>query len=107
MAADPCAPAVECAQDADHAPQRGALVHDRGSHAHRRPAFLAERKIPAWGAAVLFIGQKGMLIADYGNHQLLPQAQYAGFQRPEQTIPTALSFSTRIRSTRAPSAACR
>lgn len=56
----------------------------------KRPAFLAERQIPPWGAAVLFIGQKGMLIADYGNHQLLPEAQYADFQRPERTIPDSI-----------------
>lgn len=56
----------------------------------KRPAFLAERKIPQWGAAVLFIGQKGMLIADYGKHQLLPEAQYADFQRPASTIPDSI-----------------
>jgi len=54
------------------------------------PSFLAERKIPDWGAAVLFIGQKGMLLADYGRHQLLPEAQYAGFQRPAPTIPDSI-----------------
>lgn len=56
----------------------------------KRPSFLAERKIPQWGAAVLFIGQKGMLIADYGKHQLLPEAEYADFQRPEPTIPDSI-----------------
>ena len=56
----------------------------------KRPPFLAERKIPGWGAAVLFLGAKGMLIADYGRHQLLPEDQYAGFQRPEPTIPKSI-----------------
>jgi predicted dehydrogenase len=56
----------------------------------KRPAFLAERKIPAWGAAVLFIGEKGMLIADYGKHQLLPETQYTGFQPPAATIPDSI-----------------
>ena len=56
----------------------------------QRPGFLAERKIPAWRAAVLFLGDKGMLIADYGRHQLLPEAQYAGFKRPEPTIPNSI-----------------
>jgi predicted dehydrogenase len=56
----------------------------------KRPAFLAERKIPEWGAAVLFIGQKGMLIADYGKHQLLPEAEFADFQRPAPTIPDSI-----------------
>jgi hypothetical protein len=56
----------------------------------KQPSFLAERKIPAWRAAVLFLGDKGMLIADYGRHQLLPEAQYAGFKRPEPTIPNSI-----------------
>jgi len=56
----------------------------------KRPGFLAERKIPEWGAAVLFIGQKGMLIADYGNHKLLPEDQYADFKRPDPTIPDSI-----------------
>ncbi len=56
----------------------------------KRPGFLAERKIPNWGAAVLFIGTKGMLIADYGKHQLLPESQYAGFKPPAPTIPDSI-----------------
>jgi predicted dehydrogenase len=73
-------------------PARGSLPpvamtwYDGG----RRPGFLAERKIPDWGAEVLFIGEKGMLIADYGRHQLLPEAQYADFRRPEPTIPNSI-----------------
>jgi predicted dehydrogenase len=56
----------------------------------QRPGFLAERKIPDWGAEVLFIGEKGMLIADYGKHQLLPESQYAGFHRPDPSIPDSI-----------------
>ena len=56
----------------------------------KRPSFLVERQIPAWGAAVLFIGAKGMLIADYGRHVLLPEAQYADSKRPPQAIPRSI-----------------
>ena len=56
----------------------------------KKPGFLAERKVPDWGAAVLFIGQKGMLLADYGRRQLLPEAQFAGFRPPEKTIPDSI-----------------
>ena len=56
----------------------------------RQPAWLADRKVPAWKAAVLFIGEKGMLIADYGRHQLLPESQYAGFKPPAPTIPDSI-----------------
>jgi hypothetical protein len=35
----------------------------------------------------LFIGEKGMLLADYGKHLLLPEKDFAGFQRPAPFIP--------------------
>ena len=57
----------------------------------KRPKeLIAERKVPTWDAAVLFVGDKGMLIADYGRHQLLPEAQYADFKRPAPTIPDSI-----------------
>ena len=31
-----------------------------------------------------------MLIADYGNHQLLPEDRYEGFQRPDPFIPASI-----------------
>ena len=31
-----------------------------------------------------------MLIADYGKHKLLPEAQFAGFKPPEKTIPDSI-----------------
>jgi hypothetical protein len=39
-----------------------------------------------WGSAVLFIGSKGMLITDYGRHQLLPEDQFADFKRPNRSF---------------------
>jgi predicted dehydrogenase len=56
----------------------------------KRPPFLAERKVPAWGAAVLFVGRSGMLISDYDRHKLLPESQFAAFQPPPQTIPASI-----------------
>jgi len=35
----------------------------------------------------LFIGEKGMLLSDYGKHVLLPEAEFAEFKRPEPFIP--------------------
>jgi hypothetical protein len=35
---------------------------------------------------VLFVGAEGMLITDYGRHQLLPEAKFADFKRPEPFI---------------------
>ncbi len=54
------------------------------------PPFVKERNIPAWGSAVLFIGDKGMLIADYNRHELLPKEQFADFKRPEPFIPESI-----------------
>ncbi|MEE8451631.1 MAG: Gfo/Idh/MocA family oxidoreductase [Thermoguttaceae bacterium] len=50
------------------------------------PAIVKERDVPQWGSGVLFVGEKGMLLSDYGKHVLLPESQYADYQRPEPTI---------------------
>jgi hypothetical protein len=55
-----------------------------------KPAILTEGKIPQWQNGVLFIGDKGMLLADYGRHILLPEEQYKDFKRPEPTIPDSI-----------------
>jgi hypothetical protein len=54
------------------------------------PEFITEKQIPQWRNAVLFIGSKGMLIADYNRHQLLPENQYSGFEPPEPFIPNSI-----------------
>ena len=55
-----------------------------------KPKCLTERNVPAWDSGVLFIGDKGMLISDYGRHALLPEAQFKDFKRPEPFIPASL-----------------
>jgi predicted dehydrogenase len=54
------------------------------------PPVIEEKGLPNWGSAVLFIGEKGMLLADYTKHVLLPESRFADFQRPEPTIPTSI-----------------
>ena len=54
------------------------------------PAFMKEGKVPQWGNAVLFIGSEGMLIADYGRHQLLPEEKFVDFKRPDPFIPDSI-----------------
>ena len=39
-----------------------------------------------WLSGVLFIGTKGMLLADYSRHVLLPQEKFAGFEPPKPFI---------------------
>ena len=63
------------------------LTWYQGTH---KPAILTEGGIPAWDSGVLFIGDKGMLLSDYSKHALLPEPQFADFQRPEPFIPKSL-----------------
>ena len=39
---------------------------------------------------MLFIGDDGMLLSDYGKHVLLPENKFEDFQRPEPTIPNSI-----------------
>ncbi len=55
-----------------------------------KPAIWTEKKIPQWGSGCLFIGTGGMLLSDYGKHVLLPEAEFAGFERPAPSIPPSL-----------------
>jgi len=59
-------------------------------HGGAHPAWAKERKIPDWGNAVLFVGADGMLIADYGRHQLLPEEKFKDYKRPAPTIPDSI-----------------
>ena len=55
-----------------------------------KPAIWTEGRIPKWGDGVLFIGDKGMILADYMKHTLLPEEQFKDFKRPEPFIPDAI-----------------
>ncbi len=43
-----------------------------------------------WGVGSLFIGDDGMLLADYGRHLLLPESKYADFRPPPKSIPNSV-----------------
>lgn len=51
-----------------------------------KPAAIVDGRVPAWDSGVLFVGERGMLLSDYGKHLLLPESEFADFQRPEPTI---------------------
>jgi hypothetical protein len=55
-----------------------------------KPAIWLKGGIPQWDSGVLFMGDQGMLLADYGKHTLLPEKQFAGFQRPAPSIPNSI-----------------
>lgn len=52
-----------------------------------KPTLWTEGKIPQWGNGILFVGEKGMLLADYTQHKLLPEEQFAGAKLPEPFLP--------------------
>jgi len=56
----------------------------------QRPLCFLAAGIPDWGAGVLFVGEQGLLIADYKKHKLLPEADFAGFTPPEPFIPDSI-----------------
>ena len=75
-------------------PARGQQppVHLTWYHGGRRPEELEEieaklEKKQRWNAGTLFAGDKGMLLADYEKHVLLPEEQFKDYQRPEKSIP--------------------
>jgi predicted dehydrogenase len=63
------------------------LVWNSSRKPKEHAALLTEQK---WGDGTLFVGEKGMLLADYGKHKLLPEDQFAGYTRPPQTIPKSI-----------------
>ena len=52
-----------------------------------KPEIWKTGGIPQWGSGCLFIGAKGMVLADYAKHTLLPEKEFVGFQRPDPVIP--------------------
>ncbi len=55
-----------------------------------KPPQWTDGVIPKWDSGALFVGDKGMLLADYGKHVLLPEKDFEGFKRPEPLIPASI-----------------
>ena len=49
---------------------------------NKRPPLQKEHNMPDYPEGVLFVGSKGMLIADYGQFKLLPEEKFTEIQRP-------------------------
>jgi predicted dehydrogenase len=56
----------------------------------KRPPQFAQGLLPKWGDGNLFVGTKGMLLADYNRHRLLPEKDFADFTPPRPTIPASV-----------------
>jgi predicted dehydrogenase len=55
-----------------------------------KPDRWSDGKIPKWGNGVLFVGERGMLLADYSKNVLLPEKEFADLERPAPYIPKSL-----------------
>jgi predicted dehydrogenase len=73
-------------------PARGDMpaVKLSWSDGGKQPKVLGEAKLPRWDSGVLFIGDKGMLLADYDRRQLYPESTFHDFQPPTPSIPASI-----------------
>ncbi len=58
--------------------------------ADKRPKSPPGIDLKQWGIGVMFVGDEGKLLSDYGKHILLPAKDYRGFKPPETEIPSSL-----------------
>ncbi len=56
----------------------------------QRPESPPGFDLKKWGLGMMFIGEKGTVLADYGKHFLLPEDKFRDFERPEQSIAPSL-----------------
>jgi predicted dehydrogenase len=56
-----------------------------------KPSVWTDGGIPKSGDGILFVGEKGMLLADYMKFTLLPEKQFADVKLPERTLPRPAS----------------
>ena len=59
------------------------------THGSEPPSVFVENHLPDWAWGV-FVGDKGLLLANYPQHMLWPEKQFAGYQPPEPTIPPSI-----------------
>jgi predicted dehydrogenase len=55
-----------------------------------KPELWQRSAIPKWESGILFVGVKGMLLADYSRNVLLPEKDFRDFVGPEPFIPRSL-----------------
>jgi len=55
-------------------------------HGGKRPTHLSSDLAAKWKSGVLFVGDKGSLLSDYGRHALLPEKDFDGFAAPAPFI---------------------
>ena len=55
----------------------------------QRPPSPPGHDLSEWGIGVLFVGDEGMLLADYNRRILLPEEKFADYEPPEPWIPAS------------------
>jgi predicted dehydrogenase len=65
-------------------------VHLTWYHGTNGPSLDGSEKYDGFGSAVLFVGDKGKLVADYGKYKLLPDPFAAGAAIPTPSIPKSI-----------------
>ena len=61
--------------------------HDGG----KKPKSPPDVDLNTWGGlGMLFIGEKGQILSNYGRHLLLPKKQFADYPRPKPSIPGSI-----------------
>jgi predicted dehydrogenase len=73
-------------------PARGnsPAVHLTWYHAVGGPDLSGRVTYPGYSSGVLFVGERGELLANYGNHRLMPEERFRDYRRPDQTIPRSI-----------------
>ncbi len=59
-------------------------------HHDKRPTSPPGIDLSKWHIGVMFTGDDGFLVADYGRRVLLPESKFKDFKAPEATIPSSL-----------------
>ena len=59
-------------------------------HGGKYPSLLTPEQFAKWRSGVLFIGAKGMVLADYNRNMLLPEKDFTDFKRPDPFIPNSI-----------------
>jgi predicted dehydrogenase len=65
-------------------------VHLTWYHGVKGPDLGGKIVYKGFHSGVLFEGEKGTLLADYGHHQLLPEEKFKDFTPPKPTIPASV-----------------
>jgi predicted dehydrogenase len=68
----------------------GPPVHLTWYHGVSGPGLDGKEKYDGFGSAVMFVGEKAKLIADYGKYRLLPEEFAKSFTPPAKSIPASV-----------------